>query len=875
MSAYNYGRNDNMTYHTRIYRLRREGLLDEARELAESFLQTNWRVLDDDDMNSREDVLKAYAWTLIDIVRREKEYGNMEEAMQAMERLEWAGEQLDDSYEDEFVEKIFRTINSLSKELNPHFKAIQEAKRMSENGDDDGAMALFADLCQKGKVPSKFHEDYGWVIYRYLKNNIDTLDSVQVRSRLRDYLQLQNERPSRLHSMILNFALNYSKKDSNFRFVSFLQLWGADNIRIADFQDSNDGLNGHIPSLMDRIARVVVNYPKGEIKEFADMLPFGKDDFMEMLHEQFFWKLYRQAEKGIDANLWALFDSYLEYFSDSEASYWNSKVLALAERHMDEGEHKRFYRFFKRWNPARLRDDDWKPEKNDKGDTFPPMALQVIKTAKEAVIEKGMEDADGFQWLLDLYAKAVELNPDDEWILRSKAMLHIKASQPEEAKAIYKKLVFLLADKYYIWKEFAECFAEDCMKVAMLCKALSLESNDDFVSSVRIDLARVLIRLGRKGEALYELNRYCSHYKAKRWHLDSDALVLMGQCSGATVPADNSQLYADNIAMAESEAYSEVPYTDMVFVGKEENGSGKKRMRFVDGAGVSVAFNVKKFPALSQAHEGQVWKFKLFEEIVEKAVPVKFSWQPPKNEKVKRYVPLLVVPSDLDDWSILPADFGYVDYVNTDKRVYHIYAADSTLILPRFDKQKFKKGDFVKYKRYSTKGKVCASGLEKSDAETALPVFKSCIVAVDDVNEEKQLFHYEAGATLLDGIVRFSQTDLRPKVGDLLKIIYYIKTKDDKKRPGRTYKRRELLKIDLIDTEMPSLVRVVEGNLEIKHSFDFSCEEFESHDFAFVDDCYVSDAVLSAYGIDSDCYVKAKVVYTGDGKWKVFEILEY
>lgn len=873
MSSYNYGRNDNPPYHSRIYKLRREGQLDEARELAERFLQTNWGIVGDSDMDSREDVLKAYAWTLIDIVRREKEYGHKEEAVQAMGRLEWAGDQLEDSFEDEFVVKIFRTINSLSKELNPHFEAIQDAKRMSENGDDDGAMALFVDLYQKGKVPSKFHEDYGWVIYRYLKNNIDTLDSVQVRSRLRDYLQLQNERPSLLHSTILNFALNYSKKDSNFRFVSFLKLWGADNIRLEDFKDSVSGMNGHIPSLMDRIARVVVNYPKAEVKEFVDMLPFGKADFMEMLREQFFWKLYRQSEIAIAVDLWSLYESYLDYFSDSESSCWNSKVLALAERHMDDGEQKRFYGFFKRWNPARLRDDDWKPEKNDKGDTFPPLALQAIKTAKEAVVDKGLVDAEGFQWLLDLYTKAVELNPDDEWILRSKAMLHIKANQMEDAKVVYKKLVFMLADKYYIWKECAGCYAEDGMKVAMLCKALSLENNDDFVASVRIDLARVLIRIGRKGEALYELNRYCSHYKAKSWHVDSDALVLMSQCAGAEVPVDNSQLYADNIAMAENEAYSDVPYTDMVFVGKVESGSGKKRMRFVDGSGIGVSVNGKKFPAVTQAHVGQVWKLRLFEEMVEKDVPAAYSWQPPIIEKVKKYVPLMVAPTDLDDWSILPTDCGYVDYVNTEKRVYHIYAADSSLIISNFEKQKYKKGDFVKFRRYSTNGKVYASGLEIYDAEAALPMFKSRIVAVDDVNEKKQLFHYEAGPSLLDGIVRFSQTDLRPKVGDLLKIIYFLKTIDSKKRSGHTYKRRELLKMELVDTEMPSLVKVIEGELEVKYRFDYEC--LGNPDFAFVDGCYVSEAVLSAYGIVSDCHVKAKVVYTGDEKWKVFEILEY
>ena len=46
---------------TKIYALRRDGLLDDARQLAEDYLQKNRTDID---------VLKAYAWTLIDICKR-------------------------------------------------------------------------------------------------------------------------------------------------------------------------------------------------------------------------------------------------------------------------------------------------------------------------------------------------------------------------------------------------------------------------------------------------------------------------------------------------------------------------------------------------------------------------------------------------------------------------------------------------------------------------------------------------------------------------------------------------------------------------------------------------------------------------------------
>ena len=48
---------------TEIYALRRDGLLDDARQLAEDYLQKDGTDID---------VQKAYAWTLIDICNRKE-----------------------------------------------------------------------------------------------------------------------------------------------------------------------------------------------------------------------------------------------------------------------------------------------------------------------------------------------------------------------------------------------------------------------------------------------------------------------------------------------------------------------------------------------------------------------------------------------------------------------------------------------------------------------------------------------------------------------------------------------------------------------------------------------------------------------------------
>ena len=201
---------------TEIYDLRRKGRLEEARQKAEELLRQD---------NTDQDVWKAYAWTLIDICKREQQQGNIEGARQISDYLSRL--RFNTTY-DEFAETLIKKIQQLRLTVNPFYAQIQEAKELSQNGDNDRAWAILRQLAVDSHLPKEAHESYGWTIYRHLRDHISILNSVEVRSLLRDYINLKNERPSNLHSQILNFALNYSKQDNKFKLVSFLRLWGPD-----------------------------------------------------------------------------------------------------------------------------------------------------------------------------------------------------------------------------------------------------------------------------------------------------------------------------------------------------------------------------------------------------------------------------------------------------------------------------------------------------------------------------------------------------------------------------------------------------------------------------------------------------------------------
>lgn len=847
---------------TEIYNLRREGNLDEAKKRAEEILKED---------NTDTDVWKAYAWTMIDICKREQQQGNVEGARQIVDYL--SGLHFDTQY-DEFAETLVRKIQQLKLSVNPYFAQIQEAKELSQNGNNDRAWEILTQLAAAGNLPVEVHESFGWTIYRYLRDHISSLSSVQVRTQLRDYIRLQNERPSNLHSQILNFALNYSKQDDNFKLIAFLRLWGPNNLRNNDFDDSRDKDGHTIPSLMSRIARAIVNYPSAEIQEFIDLLPRRKDDFIEMLREHFFWKIYRSSENGVTSATWDNFEQYLDFFATAPASIWHSKILSLAERVMKENNTYRFYDFFKRWNPEKMRSADWEEEKGDNGETYKPLAVKSLKKTKEALEALSDEQMGDLQWLIDLYGVAVEKFPDDDWNIRSKALLHLRAGQLPKARSIYKDLCLKMGEKYYIWSEFADCWKEPNIKISLLCKALSLEKNEDFIGKIRLELARQLIKAKKFENAAVELNLYKKHYTKMGWRIDPDVENLLEQCSSVAPAKDkNASLYAEFIPDAEERAYSDIPYTELVLVDKWKNEDGKEMMTFVDGDSIEFTTNKKRFPALRDSHLGQVWKVKLNKEETETIVPDVYSWRPPKKEIKIKYVPLILVASDVNDWLSLPIKYGIVQHVNTEKKAYHIYSSESVLSYVHYETQALNKGDFVTFRQYKKKvkdeTKVFFCDIRKCDDAEGLQQFKCRTVVVDDVNTQKQLFHFVLGPKKISGILHFDQTELRPSVGDCLVIHYYVREIDDKKNPGRQKKVVEVIKAEATDEVNSELVKTISGFLELKYRGGM---DWGTPDFAFIGDYYVHKSLLDKYKIHSDCHVDAKVVLTGDDKWRVYEI---
>lgn len=157
----------------------------------------------------------------------------------------------------------------------------------------------------------------------------------------------------------------------------------------------------------------------------------------------------------------------------------------------------------------------------------------------------------------------------------------------------------------------------------------------------------------------------------------------------------------------------------------------------------------------------------------------------------------------------------------------------------------------------------------------------SSIAIVDHINNAKNLFHYIIDKSS-DGILKFSQTELRPNIGDFIKIKYF-KIYDKKQSKYRTH----ILNIENTNETNSSLFKKIEGKACLKYKgyertydFDYILSEemadelgvdISKPDFAFIDDYYIPKYLLQKHNIVEDTYLTVYILYNGE-KWQVFKI---
>ena len=824
-------------------------------------------------------IQKAYAYTLIDLCKYYISNKNINQAGAYYNQLLSINFQEKDNI-------IENQKNFLRPKIDINYSEVQKAEEFSKSGNHQDALNIFKKLITENCLTEIHHEAYGWIIYRYVKDKENELTSIQVRTFLRNYMELKNERPSMLHSMILNFALHYSKDHFDFNLYNFFKLWNPSNLRSEDKEKQHFN-DKEIPSLISRIFRefndkdlsIDIDY----LIENIDMKTWNSSitstqQVLDLLREPFFWKLFNAHRENKQSELWNIFNEYNQAFSKYEKSKWHSEILSIAERYMQETEEWRFLDFFKIWNAENLLDEDWKEVKKD-DKIYKPLAIKCLKKTFEIIKTQNKEFSEN--WLIPIYSKAVKLYPDDEWLLRENALLLIKNNELESAINIYRKLVLELGDKSYIWNEFSSCFKnKNDLKIGMLSKAVQLEKNEDFLGDIHLELAKTLFDNELIENCIVELNLYKRHRELKGWRLSESYIQISDKTKNQNASLkDNKILYDKYIPIAEQYAYEEIDWTEVILVDRWKNNEGKERISFTNGKTIDFSIGSRRFDLLKQSSLGNVYKFKLHKQEIKKEVESKYSWIGKTTIIEYKYIPLIVEKSEKSDWSILNDIYATIDYINTEKNIIHAISSDNKEVFFPKGIIQLQIGDFIKAKYFTKKVKdeirIELKEITRIDKEIAVVHFQKIIAVIDGVNKEKNLFHY-VGNTTVQGIIRFTETDIIPEEGKFLEIFYTSKK-------HRTENRTIIKTIQINETKEtnPKLIKSINGILVLKYKtsggtvdfYDLDEDDMSyiSPDFGFVGDFYVPKNVLSENKITTNCNITATAIFSGE-KWKIIKL---
>ena len=264
-----------------IFRLRREGHLDEALDMA----RQNYQAYPDDEW-----AVKALGWVLYDKLKNALAENNQEAINIFSEELTALNIGEDD-------EMLYNSISRLLPQQNPANRLLAEARRHDFGGNHELALKKFRQI--KGQFAdddTSFNTTYGWCIYKYLKNLIknQAADTNTYRQLIDEYFGLKPEKPSVLHSMMLMLAVQHFK-DNTQAILKWQGNFTPGDFRNEDFE-SYEREGKKYPGLAERAVQAISKTLLSEgdqrqIEQFGPTLDSAIEKFPDNI-----WLYYFKAK---------------------------------------------------------------------------------------------------------------------------------------------------------------------------------------------------------------------------------------------------------------------------------------------------------------------------------------------------------------------------------------------------------------------------------------------------------------------------------------------------------------------------------------------------------------------------------------------------
>lgn len=221
-----------------VFAKRKEGAIDEAYRMALELMGAPQ--IDDWDR-------KAFCWTLIDLIKRDVNHGNRE-------NLPHYRQQLEDSTVDLSDEVLAKGIRNALALCNSHGPQISQAKALSKAGQHAQAAAVYRTVWADGAADKETQAGFGWALFKHSKELMaaDSVNLGAIKRNLHDYLKLDVEKPSLLHTCVLQLAAKLAGQDK-FNMLVFLRLWKLEYLRPEDFERYRTEDGKEYPSLAEKV----------------------------------------------------------------------------------------------------------------------------------------------------------------------------------------------------------------------------------------------------------------------------------------------------------------------------------------------------------------------------------------------------------------------------------------------------------------------------------------------------------------------------------------------------------------------------------------------------------------------------------------------
>ncbi|MEQ6720667.1 hypothetical protein V4W50_03275 [Pseudomonas aeruginosa] len=221
-----------------VFAKRKEGAIDEAYKMALELMAAPQ--VDEWDR-------KAFSWCLIDLIKRDVKQGSTENLPHYRRQLE----SIEFDPSDDLLTKGIRNALSL---CNPFGQQVSEAKSLSKNGRHAEAVSIYRKVWANGAADQETQTSFGWELYKHAKELMagENVNLGTVKRNLSDYLKLAIEKPSSLHSRILQLAAKLAGQDK-LKMLAFSRHWNLQHLREDDYERYRVEDGREFPSLAEKV----------------------------------------------------------------------------------------------------------------------------------------------------------------------------------------------------------------------------------------------------------------------------------------------------------------------------------------------------------------------------------------------------------------------------------------------------------------------------------------------------------------------------------------------------------------------------------------------------------------------------------------------